>query len=50
LHTSGLSFTTFAARMALPWPAALAIEWRALSPAFAAELRRPHAAVIAAAL
>ena len=36
---SGLSFTRFAALMALPWLAALAIEWLVLSRAFAGDLR-----------
>ena len=35
---SGLSFTRFAALMALPWLAAIAIEWAVLSRAFRAEL------------
>jgi arsenical pump membrane protein len=36
---SGLSFTRFAELMALPWLAALAIEWLVLGRAFADELR-----------
>ena len=35
---SGLSFTRFAALMALPWLAAIAIEWAVLSRAFRAQL------------
>jgi len=37
----GVSFTRFAALMALPWLAALAIEWIVLSRSFADELRPP---------
>ena len=36
---SGLSFTRFAALMALPWLAAIAIEWAVLAAAFPGELR-----------
>jgi arsenical pump membrane protein len=38
-HASGLSFTRFAALMALPWLAGLAIEWIVLTRAFGPELR-----------
>jgi arsenical pump membrane protein len=41
LAASRLSFTRFAALMALPWLVAIAIEWRVLGRAFAGELRRP---------
>jgi arsenical pump membrane protein len=41
---SGLSFTRFAELMALPWLAALAIEWLVLGRAFADELRTTSAA------
>jgi arsenical pump membrane protein len=37
-HASGLSFTRFAALMALPWLLALAVEWLVLTRAFAADL------------
>lgn len=37
-HASGLSFTRFAALMALPWLAGLAIEWIVLTRAFRPEL------------
>jgi arsenical pump membrane protein len=37
----GVSFTRFAALMALPWLVALGIEWVVLSRVFANELRRP---------
>jgi arsenical pump membrane protein len=37
-QASGLSFTHFAVLMALPWVAALAVEWLVLTRAFAAEL------------
>jgi arsenical pump membrane protein len=40
-QASGLSFTRFAELMALPWLAALAIEWVVLSRSFAGDLRRP---------
>ena len=43
-HASGLSFLRFAALMALPALAVIAIEWVALSRFFATELRRPRAA------
>lgn len=43
-RTSGLAFTRFAELMVLPWLAALALEWLALSRAFRAELQRPAAA------
>ncbi len=36
---AGLSFTRFAAYMAIPWLAALAIEWLVLSRTFAGDLR-----------
>ncbi len=42
--TSGLSFTRFAALMALPTLAVLAVEWLAFSRFFATELDRPRAA------
>jgi arsenical pump membrane protein len=38
---SGLSFTRFAALMALPWVVALAIEWLVLTRVFADDLRQP---------
>jgi arsenical pump membrane protein len=41
-HATGLSFTHFAALMALPTAAAIAIEWLVLNRFFAAELGRPH--------
>jgi arsenical pump membrane protein len=41
-HASGLSFTRFAALMALPTVAAVGIEWLVLSRYFAAELDRPR--------
>jgi arsenical pump membrane protein len=37
-EASGLSFTRFAALMALPWLAALAVEWAVLSRAFRSDL------------
>lgn len=37
-HASGLAFARFAELMALPWLAALAIEWLVLKRSFAAEL------------
>jgi arsenical pump membrane protein len=37
-HASGLSFARFAALMALPWLAALAVEWAVLTRAFAGDL------------
>jgi arsenical pump membrane protein len=40
-RASGLSFTRFAALMALPWLAALLLEWLVLRASFAGELRRP---------
>ncbi|HUA06709.1 MAG TPA: SLC13 family permease [Solirubrobacteraceae bacterium] len=40
-RASGLSFARFGGLMALPWLAALAIEWLVLSRAFAGDLRRP---------
>jgi arsenical pump membrane protein len=43
-EATGLSFLRFAALMALPWLAALAIEWLALSRAFASDLRARRAA------
>ena len=44
IAAAGISFTHFAALMALPWLAALAVEWLVLTRVFAAELR-PGAAV-----
>jgi arsenical pump membrane protein len=41
-RASGLSFTHFAALMALPTAAAIAVEWLVLNRFFAAELGRPH--------
>lgn len=41
-HASGLSFTRFAALMALPTLAAIAVEWFVLNRFFAAELGRPR--------
>ena len=38
---SGLSFTRFAALMALPWLAALAVEWAVLARAFRSDLEAP---------
>jgi arsenical pump membrane protein len=40
-HASRLSFTRFAALMALPWTAAIAIEWVALRWFFARQLEAP---------
>jgi arsenical pump membrane protein len=40
-RASGLSFTRFAAVMALPWAVAVALEWVVLRWAFRAELARP---------
>ncbi len=40
-RASGLSFTRFAALMALPWAVALVVEWLILRASFAGELRRP---------
>lgn len=40
-QATGLSFARFAELMALPWLAALAIEWVVLSRSFAGDLRRP---------
>ncbi len=40
-HAIGLSFTRFAALMALPTLAAIAVEWLVLNRFFAAELARP---------
>src|SRR6201985_278700 len=40
-HASRLSFTRFGALMALPWLAALGVEWLILRASFAGELRRP---------
>jgi arsenical pump membrane protein len=48
LSASGLSFTHFAALMALPWLAAIGVEWLVLARVFAADLR-PGAAVPAQA-
>jgi arsenical pump membrane protein len=39
----GVSFTRFAALMALPWLVAIAVEWVVLSRVFADDLRRPSA-------
>src|SRR4051812_43965366 len=49
---SGLSFTRFAALMALPWLAALAVEWVVLARAFRSDLEAPSSerAVRAAAV
>lgn len=44
-RASGLHFARFAELMALPWLAALAVEWLALSRTFRAELERPVAAL-----
>ena len=41
-HATRLSFTRFAALMALPTVAAIAIEWLVLNRFFASELGRPH--------
>jgi arsenical pump membrane protein len=43
-RASGLSFTRFAALMALPWLAAIAVEWIVLRRFFAVELGRPQLA------
>src|SRR3954468_2248880 len=40
-EASGLSFARFAALMALPWGAALAVEWLVLSRAFRSDLEAP---------
>jgi arsenical pump membrane protein len=40
-HASGLSFTRFSVLMALPWLAALLIEWLILRASFAGDLQRP---------
>ncbi|HSC05126.1 MAG TPA: SLC13 family permease [Solirubrobacteraceae bacterium] len=40
-RASGVSFTRFSALMALPWLAALLVEWLVLRASFAGELRRP---------
>jgi arsenical pump membrane protein len=40
-RASGVSFTRFTALMALPWLAALLIEWMVLRGSFAGELARP---------
>jgi len=45
---SGLSFARFAALMALPWLAALAVEWLVLSRAFRGDLEPPRRAAAAA--
>ncbi len=47
-HASRLSFARFAALMALPWLAALAVEWVVLTRFFAVELDRPHTGEVAA--
>ena len=39
----GVSFTRFAALMALPWLVAIAVEWAVLSRVFADDLRQPTA-------
>src|SRR4051794_17280582 len=39
-RASGLSFTRFAAYMALPWAVAIAVEWAGFRWAFAGDLRR----------
>ena len=41
-RASGLSFTRFAALMALPWLAVIAVEWIVLRRFFAIDLERPH--------
>jgi arsenical pump membrane protein len=41
-HASGLSFARFAALMALPTIAAVAVEWVVLTRFFAVDLGRPH--------
>jgi arsenical pump membrane protein len=41
-QASGLSFVRFAALMALPWVAALSVEWLVLSRAFRADLEPPR--------
>jgi arsenical pump membrane protein len=41
-HASGLSFTRFAAYMALPTAAAVGVEWAVLTRFFSLELRRPR--------
>ena len=46
IAAAGISFAHFAALMALPWLAALAVEWLVLTRVFAAELT-PRAAVTA---
>jgi arsenical pump membrane protein len=43
-HASGLSFTRFAALMALPWAVAIAIEWIVFRRVFAADLEIRRAA------
>jgi arsenical pump membrane protein len=43
-QASGVSFARFAALMALPWLAALAVEWLVLSRAFRADLEAPRRA------
>jgi arsenical pump membrane protein len=48
-HASGLSFTHFAALMALPTAAAIAVEWVVMTRFFAAELDRPRDTVPAGA-
>jgi arsenical pump membrane protein len=40
-HASGLSFARFGGLMALPWLAALAIEWLVFTRSFAADLQHP---------
>jgi arsenical pump membrane protein len=47
-HATDLSFTRFAALMALPTAAVLAVEWTALTRFFAVDLGRPRRAVAAA--
>lgn len=47
-RASGVSFARFAALMALPWLAALAVEWLVLSRAFRADLEPPPRAAVGA--
>ncbi len=47
-RATGLSFTRFAALMALPWLAAILVEWIVLRRFFAVELGRPRVAVATA--
>jgi arsenical pump membrane protein len=48
-HASGLSFSRFAALMALPTAGAVGVEWLAFRRFFATDLRRPHSRARAAA-